>query len=206
MRWFILASGPSVNETDGIDQLPPDRTITVNNSWRRFPGADVHFSGDLGWWTVAGKDFCSQFKGKLKALCTGFNRRMHVANPWDAKIYYQSVLEGDNVTRHLGISINPEELRGSNSGQMAINLAYHLGAKEIILVGFDMGFESHRHFYPDGEFPECVLSNHSTYPQIYVPTTESVKAPLEKLGVKVVNCTPKSALKAFTFGKLTEYV
>ena len=124
----------------------------------------------------------------------------HDKNPFGAAMYRQTRVENsDRPAFDFGIEFSPDGLRGSNSGQLAINLAYHLGARRLILLGFDMKAPGHeeRHFYKTGDYPEGTLANLSTYAQVYVPTTDSVKEPLAGVGVQVLNATPGSALTAF---------
>ena len=54
----------------------------------------------------------------------------------------------------MGLSKDPSRVHGTNSGAQAVNLAYHLGATRIVLLGYDMqhtGGRRHCHQdYPAG--------------------------------------------------------
>lgn len=83
---------------------------------------------------------------------------------------------------------------GRNSGYQALNLAYHLGASKIVLIGYDMqtdGAKVHWH----GDHPKG-LQNARTIDRWagYFP---ALAADLEQEGVEVVNCTIKTALDCF---------
>jgi len=84
---------------------------------------------------------------------------------------------------------------GNNSGYQAINLALHLGATTIVLLGYDMQgthfFGKHR----DGSLPPFAicLKNFATM----VPE-------LKAHHIRVVNCTRKTALRAFPILPLEE--
>lgn len=77
---------------------------------------------------------------------------------------------------------------GSNSGLLACDLATQLGATRILLLGFDM---QGSHFF--GPHPEPLKN---TQPARF----EGFRAQFAKwrpAGVKVLNCTPGSALRCF---------
>ena len=84
---------------------------------------------------------------------------------------------------------------GGNSGYAAINLAYHLGAKTIILLGFDMytvGKDTHWH---DGY---TSTANTEVMSKLMVPNFDTLINPLDKRKVKVYNASPNSRLECFT--------
>lgn len=82
-----------------------------------------------------------------------------------------------------------------NSGMQAINLAYHWGARRLVLVGFDMRADLGLHWH--GRHP-AGLNN---------PTPKSLARWRERLdrqaprlaaaGVTVINASPVSALSAY---------
>ena len=92
-----------------------------------------------------------------------------------------------------GLEDSPNGLRtGANSGYQAINLAVHLGARRIILLGYDMKPSNGRsHWF--GEHPDRVDPPYSTM----LASFPSLVDPLRKRGVEVINCTPDSALDVF---------
>lgn len=82
--------------------------------------------------------------------------------------------------------------RGSNSGYQAVNLALLLGAKRIILVGFDMmksGGKSH--FF--GDHPEP-MNAASPYPS-FVAKFGTIRP--EDYGIEIWNCSRRTALTCF---------
>lgn len=75
---------------------------------------------------------------------------------------------------------------------MAINLAYHFGAKQICLLGFDMqytGGKSHWHgdHKKTSNPPPCMMAR-------WVPKFVPLWADLQSEGVELVNCTRETAL------------
>ena len=77
---------------------------------------------------------------------------------------------------------------GSNSGYQAVNLAYILGAKTILLLGFDM-FGSH-YF---GEHPDN-LNKNSPY-NMFIGAFNTINP--EKYGIEIINCSRQSVLECF---------
>jgi len=91
---------------------------------------------------------------------------------------------GDN-TIHYGIS------GGGNSGFQAVNLAYIMGARTILLLGFDM-FGTH-YF---GDHPKC-LNQHSPYKQ-FIRSFETITRDVEIINCSrqtVLNCFPKMSIE-----------
>ena len=96
-----------------------------------------------------------------------------------------------------GLEEDPAGLRtGNNSGYQAINLAYHFGAKQIYLLGYDMKVSTMTHWNHRPEY-QPLNAFQQTLQQMMLPNFPSLKAPLDAAGVSVINCTPGSALKVW---------
>ena len=81
---------------------------------------------------------------------------------------------------------------GHNSGFAAVGLAYNLGAKRIILLGYDMQMKGNqRHWF--GAHPAGMEVN-SNYNQ-YMTTFRSIRC--ENYGIEIWNCTRSTALNCF---------
>lgn len=95
-----------------------------------------------------------------------------------------------------GMSRDPAVIhRGGNSGYQAVNLAAHLGARRIVLLGFDMRVvNGRRHWF--GDHPGQ-LNMPSDYAQ-WVRRFETAAEELMDMGIEVINATPGSALPWFT--------
>jgi hypothetical protein len=99
--------------------------------------------------------------------------------------------------------LDPSAVRtGFNSGYQAINLAVHLGASRIVLLGYDMRVDQKRrsrdHFF--GQHPD------HTVPPVAACLTafKTLVKPLAEVGVEIVNCTSGSALVSFPMRPLAE--
>ncbi len=106
------------------------------------------------------------------------------------------------LTGQSGHEDAPDGLRhGSNSGYQAIELAVKLGAKRIVLLGYDMkvdGGRSHWHDEPrQRDFADVAARS-------MLPHFASLVEPLKALGVEVVNATPGSAIECFPKASLED--
>lgn len=92
-----------------------------------------------------------------------------------------------------GLSLDPKVIhQGANSGYQAINLAYHLGAERILLLGYDMQFTNGKaHWF--GEHPDRIRSSYAGWLGNY----QSIANQLPGLNLEIINCTRETALHAF---------
>jgi len=108
------------------------------------------------------------------------------------------------VLRNTGISgleTDPSGLRtGRNSGYQAINLAVHLGAAVIVLLGYDMqpASDGTDHFF--GDHPHGVKPPFREFRPFY----ETLVEPLDEIGVRVMNASRVTALECFQRCSLDE--
>jgi hypothetical protein len=80
---------------------------------------------------------------------------------------------------------------GRNGVYQATNVAVHFGAKRILYLGVDMQGESGSHFF--GRHPD----NSGAPFLVSLERFATLLKPLKALGVTVINCTRKTALKCF---------
>lgn len=100
-----------------------------------------------------------------------------------------------------GFEPDPGGLRtAGNSGYQAINLAAHLGARHILLVGYDMRGDNSAHWF--GLHPESCRRQMTRGFDRMAPHFNGLAEPLRERGIAVVNCTPGSAITAFPTGDL----
>jgi hypothetical protein len=119
-----------------------------------------------------------------------------------------------------GLSTDPAVIHyGHSSGYQLVNLAYHYGVREMILVGYDLryppGYDGmkkiaggDRHYF--GEYPKEL--QHWTKFGIgdqgelcgLLDCYRTIKP--EDYGLRIVNCSPGSALDFFETGDLSEWV
>ncbi len=182
---LCIASGPSLTQAD-VDYCRGrlDATIAINTSYRMAPWADALYGADAHWW------------GWHKGV-PSFQGAKYSVSP-DAVKWGVSILRNAGSD---GLELSPDGLKtGRNSGFQAINLAVHFGAVRIVLLGYDMqrgpGHESHWH----GDHPHHQESPFS----IFIAKFQTLVAPLTALGVEVINCSRRTALKVFPVKPLEE--
>lgn len=168
-----LGSGPSLTAADVAQVRGLARVIAVNDTYRLAPWADVLYACDAKWW------------GWHKGVPT-FPGLKYTLQPQAAR------WPGVQLLRNAGqdgLELKPDGVRtGQNSGYQAINLAVHLGAARILLLGYDM---QGKHFFgahPDQSAPPFAIC---------LKRFATLVAPLRAAGVQILNCTRKTALTCF---------
>lgn len=120
----VLASGPSLTLEDiELVERSKIKTIAVNTTWKKARFCDILYAGDLAWW-----------KHNHESIDISAQR-------WSCS----STARHKYQTHYRGSRIKP----GHNSGANAIELAYHLGARKILLLGFDCSVINGTHHHGD---------------------------------------------------------
>lgn len=203
---FVLGGGPSLNDIN-LDLIKDRRVIGVNNAYgdciRNASGetiryeprdwVDVCFFGDARWhgWH---KKWLKTFPGLIVTL----HDHMHGT---------AGVLGTEKARKHrnevpYGISDNPRYVSwNKSSGAAAINLAYLLGCKKIVLLGYDMRrVDDQPNWHTDHPSP-----NKNPYERFLKPFPYIAKD-AKKLGIEIINATPESALKEFPITSLEDFL
>jgi len=195
----ITACGPSLTAEQVADHSEDCRMIAISDSYKLNPKAHILYSCDARWWQWHKNAL--DFRGVRIGLA--WNKNINDWNPgW--KDHDRSNIFCLAGTGETGLESDPQGLRtGGNSGYQAINLAVHLGAKRIILLGYDMQPDpaGRHHFFGDhpGDIPPPPYD-------LFIEPFRSLVDPLKELKIDVINCTPSSALDCFPAAKLEEAV
>ena len=179
----ILGGGPSLTIADVEAVRGRARVIAINNSYTLALFADVLYGCDAKWW--------DWHRG-----APTFPGLKYTIEP--TKWPDVQVLKN---TGPLGLELAPTGLRtGFNSGYQSINLAVHLGAARILLLGYDLsdGPDGRCHWHPP--HPDRMASPYHAM----LTAFPSLVQPLADLGVSVVNCSRRTILDAFPKGTLDE--
>ena len=129
-----LGSGPSLTPEDVNAVRGKCPVIAVNSTYRLAPWADVLYACDRSWWTRE-RDGVAKYHG-MKWSIDRTRSGLESSTKVEDKGPGISVLRN---TGESGLESSPLGLRtGRNSGYQAMNLAWHLGARRIILLGYDM--------------------------------------------------------------------
>lgn len=180
-RCFIICSGESVKAQAAQIARLRGRIIAVKHGVLLRPDADVLFLSGEGTNEIAAA-LIPKFKGEHiivrgKADCPSLA-------PYDVKRVTRTK---DHET--LSELRSPAHVGGYDSGTSAIHLAYLFGAREIILLGYDMqGGHFCKHPMP---FPP---QDHFTR---HMGPLKRLAQDAKAKGVRIVNCSPTSAVTAF---------
>lgn len=178
---IVAAAGPSLVQADLDLCRGRAPLVVVNDAYRMAMWADVLYACDRKWW-----NWQVQYHAGDLAAFKGLKFSLRTSKVPDVTVLRE--------TGTAGIELDPGGLKtGRNSGYQAINLALHLGANRILLLGYDMSygvggrshcFGEHR----DGEKPPV-----TTFRKYF----RTIAAPLKEAGVEVWNCSRRSALTMF---------
>ncbi len=172
-----MASGPSLTQADADVCRGRARVIVVNDAWRLAPWADALYGA--GHWF-------RHYKGVPEFAGLTFGIEGNAGYPKGAIVLRNTGREG--------LERDPSGLKtGANSGHQAIGLAVHLGARRILLLGYDCqrGATGH-HFF--GNHPQALNQTSDALYLEWRRNFGTLVAPLAQLGIAVVNCSRRSAL------------
>lgn len=194
----ILCSGPSMTrEVADTVHASGCRTIAVNNQAidtygtpALAPWADILYAADATWWQN-NADAVAKFKGR-KVTIANQNGLISFGVPTDAlAVEHGGVAGFDERVTHVRT--------GTNGGYQALHIAIHLGAKRIILCGFDMHAKNGDHWFGDHHWRKGRTSRYDLFLRYF---NETAREFLKR--AEVINCTPGSALKCFPFMNIKE--
>jgi hypothetical protein len=175
-----LGCGSSLTQDDVDHCRDRARMIAVKDAWQLAPWADVLYACDGKWW--------DHYKGVPDF--NGLKIGLTVDGRWpDVHALRNTGIEG--------LELDPSGLRtGQNSGYQAVNLAVHLGARRILLLGYDMRRSNGKaHFY--GEHPAGGYRHTASPYGLFQQCFATIVEPLQQLGIEVINCSRKTALEMF---------
>lgn len=176
---FVIGGGPSLLDMD-LSPIFSRRVIGVNDAFKLGNWIDVCWFSDCRWYEW-NKEALKGFTGAI-ASCVNCS----CDHP---RVLQVQRLEGS------GIITTPSRVKwNKSSGASAINLAYHLGAKRVVLLGFDMKTQEGKHNWHENHkhVPRTTI-----YQSLFLPPFEKIAQDAERLGLEVVNATPGTELKVF---------
>jgi hypothetical protein len=182
----LLGGGPSLTPDDVAYVRGKARVIALKEAWLLAPWADAIYAADSSWWDYYRG--VPDFDG-LKYAIQGRTVTGH-----DARMPRYGDVHVLRDTGDSGLELDPSGLRtGYNSGYQAVNLAVHLGAARILLLGFDMwsGEDGRANWHTSARYHRP-----SPYP-LFLQAFASIVEPLKAAGVHVVNCSRRTVLTAF---------
>lgn len=189
---MVLGGGHSITAL-GHDKIIPKfegryPTIACNNAFILADWAEVLFGADSRWW---------QTNAWALHKHVGWYKVTRRAPPGRMPFPIRCV----NADHKGGLSLDPTVIRGRNSGHMALNVATLMGAKKVVLIGFDLHTRGPTHFHALHQKPANIEAF-----KTWLGDFDLAKPILEKAGIEVLNANKQSALKAFPFCELEEFV
>jgi len=184
----ILGGGPSLTALQVEHCMGKARVIAINDAARLAPWADLLYFCDERWYRWHEK-LVRGFAG-MKVTLENYRLRDEVPGLLCLERHDEA-----------GFWPHPDGLcTGSNSGYQALQVAAHLGARKIVLLGFDMkpAADGRNHFF--GEHPDRVRPAFG----LFLRSFPAIARHLADRGIEVLNATPESALDCFPMRGLAE--
>jgi len=205
MRAIIIGTGPSLTP-QAIELVNQSKLLKFGcNLAYRAVGLDVLYCNN--------REFWQHYRDELAVLdCAKWTYCADTAREHDAR-FIQGVWAP-------GLSNDPAVLHwGHGSGYELLGVAYHYGVTEFVLIGYDLRFPAgydgmkkvaggDRHFF--GEYPKEL--QHWTKYNIgdggelngLLDCYRTIDT--DALNIRIINCSPGSALDFFEMGTLAEHV
>jgi hypothetical protein len=165
--WAVLATGKSLNaeSVEAVRHLP---AVAVSDAYKLAPWAIALASADFAWWKH--HEQAQRFKGK----------KFTAAPDW----------QGMHELRRI-----PGVSSGINSGLLGLRVAVELGAKRVLLLGFDMQGD---HFF--GKHPTPLKNPDERRFQVFKNQFMSYRP----RGVEIINCNLESGLDVYPKASLAD--
>lgn len=189
-RCFVLCGGESVRAQRDLVPRLKGRIVAVKHGVLLRPDADVlFFAGERP--AEIAPPLLKVFRGQYVVV----RGRGHQVFPLDAKRVMRP-------TTHEQWCTDPTLVAGFDAGTSAINLAMLFGAREIVLLGYDM--IGGRWF--NGEDPHYLPNPPESDFQRHLGPLPSLSADAVAKGVSIVNTSPISRATCFPFRPLESYL
>lgn len=184
---YIVAGGPSLRDFD-FRRLDDKITIAINKSLSVLPNAKLLWWSDERFFRQHREEI-AQHRAAYKA--TAYINFYREKNPDWVSSY--------SFSRMKGYDDRPEYLcHGNNSGYAALHLAIKLGAKKIILLGYDFKFDAQKNtHWHAGHFDELGRSMHQGEDSLtknMLPNFQYLRIPALRHHVTIINANLDSNL------------
>ena len=192
--WVCIASGPSLEDWQ-IDYIKKykDRLVVmaISDNYKKAPWADIVFAADRAWWKH-NIDEVSSSCPDSELWTLGDH------NPFPDKIH------GTKHRTDIDLTDKSSVYHGGNSGQIGIHLAYNLGAKKIIMVGYDFQkTDGKSHWF--GDHPKIFKKNADGHER-WNENFKEFSLHLSNAGVSLVNCSIQTAITSVRRSYLTSEI
>lgn len=180
---FIIGRGSSLIGFD-FNRLKGERVIAVNHAISHVPFAECMVAIDFLCFIEPNAEYWKPIIKDTPIYVDTETQSQH----FNVKVMSRSGYYGFDFRPNLVVS-------GSNSGYMAINVAYHLGGRRIFLLGFDMVHLNGQRYFdiPDFITPPELCADY-TY---CLDNFESLAKAIKGSDLKIYNCSLESKLDVF---------
>ena len=192
-RAFILGNGPSISN-ENLANLKDELTIGINGS--TFLESNYGFSSQ--YYVVSDQRFLDH-RDKIKFATSDLSQstlrvfregiKSPNCNDYKHRTYYIKSLGRDGFSHDLRKGF----FFGCSTVNLAIQLAYYLGAKEIYLLGVDLSYTGNQLRFYDEKDPSPVDPYRGT--QVHNITTADHELQKEQIGL--YNCSKSSVLRPY---------
>lgn len=194
---IIVCTGPSLINFNFENIKDKGYIIAVNDAGKFIPTADAWFTLDP--WGLDGKQIPKGFTGKLiAAVPDDFGNELsrtdaYRINPnpnisYLHRVAFHTSMGNLTMQDYVTWGLNEDKrcINTGNSGFGALNLAYHMNPKRVIIFGLDA---SNGYFFDKNKFTRSL--NH--LPWIFRSTIKQ----LESKEIEVINASPNSKVDCF---------
>jgi len=189
---YLFGGGPSLLSSIAEYDFSDHYVIGANNSFL-LRDVDILYFGDAKfyWWN---EKEIQTFKGLKITSDQGIQHGNKSVNG-------QHKIKVVKIGKYKGLESRSNRIGWNrSSGAAAINVAIHLGAKKIVLLGYDMRvINGHKNWMVH----EKEQTNQNPYDYMLVGFTQ-VARQLGRFNCSVVNATPKSKIEVFPMVELKE--
>lgn len=195
---FVIGGGPSVSTID-LELLRQKNVLCLNSAYKYFDSCDAILWCDSSWASKHDDELRSNSAIKLGCL-SGVRA---VGRDYSRKTIGNSTVLAK--TGSSGYDPNIMNVKGNNSGTMAINLLMNMAVKTIILIGFDMNTDKNKsHFHSDYDF----VVPKSIYQDMFIPNFKDLMRECKKYNMTstILNASTESALTIFKKIHLKDYI
>lgn len=190
-RCFVICGGESIRQQRHLIPKLKGRVIVIKEGVLLRPDADVLFLGGEKTDQIA-LPLIPKFRGTY----------MVVRGKSDIELSPFPIKRVTRSKDHTKLCDIPTHVCGYDSGTSAINLAYHFGASEIVLLGYDM--RGGRWF--TGEWPHPMPHIPEEHFRRHMVPLESLAADAKAKGIRIVNCSPITRVTAFERQPLEKFL
>lgn len=198
----VCASGPSFSQEQAAlirDRRAANacRVIVINNCYRMVPNADILYAADHRWWKCHIGPRAVDGQPGIKEVCpdmTRYSPEARARQDFGAEIVHIQGSRGIAAeTDKNGKPLN-HIVRGSGGGMQAVGLAIKLGARHVVLVGYDAkrGPRGESHFH--GDHPKEHLPNPQPF-EAWAEEYDSLAQPAIERGIRIAQCSLDTATK-----------